>query len=109
MDKERTERGARGEGDVSWRSEETGRWQVEGRSSLHSVDGGLHGADGRCPKRGVGVFFAWVVAKEGRGGWGSPRGRRVQTQVKWNAQHLSTSAEHFLGKKAILVISGTVV
>ena len=76
MDKERTEHGARGEGDVSWRSEETGMWQVEGRSGLHTVDGGLHGADGRCPKRGVGVFFAWVVVKErgeGRGRWGSPR------------------------------------
>ena len=93
MDKERTEHGARGEGDVSWRSEETGRWQVEGRSSLHSVDGGLHGADGRCPKRSVGVFFAWVVVKEGREDWGSPRRRRgADTGNGMDAQHLSTSA-----------------
>ena len=94
MDKERTEHGARGEGDVSWRSEETGRWQVEGRSSLHSVDGGLHGADGRCPKRDVGVFFAWVVVKEGREDWGSPRRRRGADTGK-----VECSAPQHLGSK----------
>ena len=63
-----------------------GRWKA-------SVDGGLHGADGRCPKRSVGVFFAWVVVKEGREDWGSPRRRRgADTGNGMDAQHLSTSA-----------------
>ena len=46
--------------------------------------------------------FLRVGGGEGReGGLGLTSTKAVQTQVKWNAQHLSTSAEHFLGKKVI--------
>ncbi len=65
-------REGRGEGDVSGKSEKTDKWQVEGCGAsalacFARCGRRLHSADGRCPTSGVGVFFAWVVVKEGSG------------------------------------------